>query len=59
MRVYSNCPNGFWKALFAWAMADTTSLPGARQAHPFRAGNDSEDGVAVLGFGFQCGVCCC
>ena len=31
----------------------------ARQAPPFRAGKDSADGVAVLVFGFQRGVCCC
>ena len=34
-------------------------VTGARQAPPFRAGKDSADGVAVLAFASQCGVCCC
>ena len=34
-----------------------TMTQGARQAPPLRAGKDSADGIAVLGY--QCGVCCC
>ena len=39
------------------AVLDATLTQGARQAPPLRAGKDSADGIAVLGY--QCGVCCC